>query len=92
MSPVEILLLDEPLTGLNEEEISMLLGKLKQLRSQGISILLIEHHMKAVMSFCDRIVVINFGQKIAEGTPEQISTNPTVIEAYLGCKRGTRVS
>ncbi|HUJ88966.1 MAG TPA: ABC transporter ATP-binding protein [Syntrophorhabdales bacterium] len=92
MSPVEILLLDEPLTGLNEEEISMLLGKLKQLRSQGISILLIEHHMKAVMSFCDRIVVINFGQKIAEGTPLEISTNPAVIEAYLGCKRGTRVS
>ena len=92
MSPVEILLLDEPLTGLNEEEISTLLGKLKQLRSQGISILLIEHHMKAVMSFCDRIVVINFGQKIAEGTPEEISTNPAVIEAYLGCKRGTRVS
>jgi branched-chain amino acid transport system ATP-binding protein len=92
MSPVEILLLDEPLTGLNEEEISMLLGKLKQLQSQGISILLIEHHMKAVMSFCDRIVVINFGQKIAEGTPEEISANPAVIEAYLGCKRGTRVS
>ena len=92
MSPVEILLLDEPLTGLNEEEISILLGKLRQLRSQGISILLIEHHMKAVMSFCDRIVVINFGQKIAEGTPEEISTNPAVIEAYLGCKRGTRVS
>ena len=92
MSPVEILLLDEPLTGLNEEEISILLGKLRQLRSQGISILLIEHHMKAVMSFCDRIVVINFGQKIAEGTPEEISANPTVIEAYLGCKRGTRVS
>jgi len=90
MSPVEILLLDEPLTGLNEEEISMLLGKLRQLRSQGISIFLIEHHMKAVMSFCDRIIVINFGQKIAEGTPEQISTNPAVIEAYLGCKRGTR--
>jgi branched-chain amino acid transport system ATP-binding protein len=92
MSPVEILLLDEPLTGLNEEEISMLLGKLKQLQSQGVSILLIEHHMKAVMSFCDRIVVINFGQKIAEGTPEEISANPAVIEAYLGCKRGTRVS
>lgn len=92
MSPVEILLLDEPLTGLNEEEISTLLDKLKQLRSQGISILLIEHHMKAVMSFCDRIVVINFGQKIAEGTPLEISTNPAVIEAYLGCKRGTRVS
>ncbi len=89
MSPVELLLLDEPLTGLNEEEISLLLSKLAQLRSQGVSICLIEHHMKAVMSFCDRIIVINFGQKIAEGTPEQISTNPAVIEAYLGCKRGT---
>ena len=88
MSHVEILLLDEPLTGLNEEEISMLLGKLKKLQSQGISILLIEHHMKAVMAFCDRIIVINFGQKIAEGTPQEISTNPAVIEAYLGRKRG----
>jgi branched-chain amino acid transport system ATP-binding protein len=90
MSPVEILLLDEPLTGLNEEEISILLGKLKQLRSQGVSIFIIEHHMKAVMSFCDRIIVINFGQKIAEGTPEEISRNPAVIEAYLGRKRGNR--
>ena len=88
MSPVEMLLLDEPLTGLNEEEISILLGKLKQLQSQGTSILLIEHHMKAVMSFCDRITVINFGRKIAEGAPGEISTNPAVIEAYLGCKRG----
>lgn len=93
ISPVEILLLDEPLTGLNEEEISMLLGKLKKLQSQGVSILLIEHHMKAVMAFCDRIIVINFGQKIAEGTPQEISTNPAVIEAYLGRKRGiTRAS
>jgi branched-chain amino acid transport system ATP-binding protein len=93
MSPVEILLLDEPLTGLNEEEISVLLGKLKQLQSQGVSILLIEHHMKAVMAFCDRIIVINFGQKIAEGTPQEISANPAVIDAYLGCKRGNaRVS
>jgi branched-chain amino acid transport system ATP-binding protein len=93
MSPVEILLLDEPLTGLNEEEISVLLGKLKQLQSQGVSILLIEHHMKAVMAFCDRIIVINFGQKIAEGTPQEISANPVVIDAYLGCKRGNaRVS
>ena len=90
MSPVEILLLDEPLTGLNEEEITGLLDRLKNLRSQGISIFIIEHHMKAVMAFCDRIIVINFGQKIAEGTPEEISTNPAVIEAYLGRKRGSR--
>jgi branched-chain amino acid transport system ATP-binding protein len=90
MSPVEILLLDEPLTGLNEEEIAGLLDRLKNLRSRGISIFIIEHHMKAVMAFCDRIIVINFGQKIAEGTPEEISKNPAVIEAYLGRKRGNR--
>lgn len=89
MSPVDVLLLDEPLTGMNEEEISGLLDRLKKLQSQGVSILIIEHHMKAVMTLCDRIVVVNFGKKIAEGTPEEISRNPAVIEAYLGCKRGT---
>jgi branched-chain amino acid transport system ATP-binding protein len=89
MSPVDVLLLDEPLTGMNEEEISGLLDRLKKLQSQGVSILIIEHHMKAVMTLCDRIIVVNFGKKIAEGTPEEISRNPTVIEAYLGCKRGT---
>ncbi len=90
MAPVDILLLDEPLTGMNEEEIARLLERLKNLRSQGTSIFIIEHHMKAVMAFCDRIIVINFGQKIAEGTPGEISTNPAVIEAYLGRKRGSR--
>jgi len=90
MSPVEILLLDEPLTGMNEEEIASLLDRLRNLRAQGTSIFIIEHHMKAVMAFCDRIIVINFGQKIAEGTPREISENPAVIEAYLGRKKGTR--
>ncbi len=88
MSPIEILLLDEPLTGLNEEEISRLLDRLKKLQDQGISIFIIEHHMKAVMTLCERIIVINFGKKIAEGAPEEISKNPAVIEAYLGSKRG----
>ena len=88
MSPVDILLLDEPFTGMNEEEISDLLGKLKKLQSRGTSILVIEHHMKAVMTLCERVVVINFGQKIAEGTPQEISSNPVVIEAYLGHKKG----
>jgi len=90
MSPVDILLLDEPLTGMNEEEIAGLLERLENLRSQGTSIFIIEHHMKAVMAFCDRIIVINFGQKIAEGTPTEIASNPAVIEAYLGRKRGAR--
>jgi branched-chain amino acid transport system ATP-binding protein len=89
MSPVDILLLDEPFTGMNEEEISEMLNKLRKLQSGGISILIIEHHMKAVMTLCDRMVVINFGQKIAEGTPQEISNDPIVIEAYLGRKRGT---
>jgi branched-chain amino acid transport system ATP-binding protein len=92
MSPVDILLLDEPLTGLNEEEISGLLDKLQRLRAQGVSILVIEHHMKAVMALCDRIVVLNFGIKIAEGTPDEIGRHPAVIEAYLGRRRGVRAS
>jgi len=88
MSPVDILLLDEPFTGMNEGEISDLLGKLRKLQSQGVSILIIEHHMKAAMTLCDRMVVINFGRKIGEGTPQEIGSDPVVIEAYLGRKRG----
>lgn len=87
MSSTEILLLDEPLTGLNEEEISKMLDRLRKLQEQGMTIFIIEHHMKAVMTFCDRIIVINFGKKIAEGTPEEIKENRAVIEAYLGSKK-----
>jgi len=88
MSPVGLLLLDEPMTGLNADEIAGLLDKLRAIREKGVSILIIEHHMQAVMSFCDRVIVINFGQKIAEGTPAEISRDPAVVEAYLGRKRG----
>lgn len=90
MSSTKMLLLDEPLTGLNAEEISKMLSKLGRLRDQGVTIFIIEHHMKAVMTFCERIIVINFGEKIAEGTPEEIRENTTVIQAYLGSKRGRR--
>lgn len=90
MSSTELLLLDEPLTGLNEEEMSNMLDRLKTLREQGMTIFIIEHHMKAVMAFCERIIVINFGKIIAEGTPAEIRDNPMVIEAYLGSKRGKK--
>lgn len=79
-----ILLLDEPAAGMNPSELQWLTDTLSEIRASGISILLIEHHMKLVMSVCDNIVVLNFGCKIAEGTPETISRDPDVIAAYLG--------
>ncbi len=90
MSSIGLLLLDEPLTGLNEEEMSKMLDRLEKLQEQGMTIFIIEHHMKAVMTFCKRIIVINFGKKIAEGTPAEIRDNSMVIEAYLGSKGGKR--
>jgi len=79
-----LLLLDEPLTGMNSSETMELVGKIRQIREKGITILLVEHNMKAVMDLCDRITVLNYGRKIAEGTPEQIRKNREVAEAYLG--------
>jgi branched-chain amino acid transport system ATP-binding protein len=79
-----LLLLDEVLAGLNPTEVERMLKVIRSIRDQGISILIIEHLMQAIMGLSDRIVVLNSGQKLAEGTPAEIANNRAVIEAYLG--------
>jgi branched-chain amino acid transport system ATP-binding protein len=80
----KLLILDEPAAGLNDQESEALNRTILSMRAEGISVLLVEHDMNVVMNVTDRIVCINFGRKIAEGTPEEIRANPQVIEAYLG--------
>ena len=80
----ELLLLDESFAGLNPAELDESIGIIRRIKERGVTIMIIEHHMKVIMSISDRIVVINYGQKIAEGTPDEIRANPAVIEAYLG--------
>jgi branched-chain amino acid transport system ATP-binding protein len=79
-----LLLLDEVMAGLNPTEIEAILGLIQRVHASGISILLIEHNMRAVMSLSHRIVVLSFGEKIVEGPPAAIANHPRVIEAYLG--------
>jgi branched-chain amino acid transport system ATP-binding protein len=79
-----LLLLDEVLAGLNQSEIDVMVEAIRAVRSQGVSIIIIEHVMRATMSLSDRLIVLNHGEQIAEGTPAEIAENQQVIEAYLG--------
>jgi branched-chain amino acid transport system ATP-binding protein len=83
-----LLLLDEPVTGMNPTETAMMIDKIMRIRDKGVTIILVEHNMRMVMDVCDRIVVLNYGEKIAEGVPQSIKENKAVIEAYLGREKG----
>ncbi|MBI5967143.1 MAG: ABC transporter ATP-binding protein [Deltaproteobacteria bacterium] len=80
----EVLLLDEIMAGLTPAEIEEALHLIRQINSRGITIFMVEHIMKAVMSICQRVVVLNYGEKIAEGSPQEVAENSEVIKAYLG--------
>lgn len=80
----EILLLDEIMAGLNPTELVEAMELVKKIQKKGVTVVMIEHVMKAIMGICDRITVLDYGKKIAEGTPQEITTNKKVIEVYLG--------
>ncbi len=79
-----LLLLDEPAAGVNPTEAEALVALIRRINAQGVTVVLVEHHMDVIMAACSRITVLNYGQKLAEGTPAEIRANERVIEAYLG--------
>ncbi len=83
----DVMLLDEPFTGMNPEETNRMMALMFKLRDTGVTILIVEHDMHAIMGLCDRITVMNFGKLLTEGAPQQIRTHPDVIAAYLGGAR-----
>lgn len=81
----KLLMLDEPVAGMNSGEKAVMVNLIRKIRDQwGVTVLLVEHDMRTVMSLCEKITVLDFGQKLAEGSPDEIRSNPAVIEAYLG--------
>ncbi|MGD8984376.1 MAG: ABC transporter ATP-binding protein [Desulfobacteraceae bacterium] len=82
----ELILLDELMAGLNPAEVAEAMGLVSRMRDKGVTVIMIEHVMKAIMNVCERIMVLHHGAKIAEGTPQEIATSKTVIKVYLGEK------
>jgi branched-chain amino acid transport system ATP-binding protein len=80
----ELLLLDEPVTTLSPDRVEIIMKLVSKIRDTGTTVLIIEHNMKAIMDYCDRIIVLAYGKRIAEGLPSQIRINKEVIESYLG--------